>query len=73
MVNSMIFPIKFFIVPNCKLAKVSTNQSEYNYQNLIADNFRYIVENKRPKKYVEILSEYQYWQFRQFRLSFFDY
>lgn len=56
--SAMIYPSKVRIVPNCKLAKVTPNHTEKNYQKLLSGKSRKLVEKKHHKKYGEIISEY---------------
>lgn len=56
--SNFFSPSKVRVVPNCKLAKVTHNLSEQNYQKLLDGKSRKIVEKKHHKKFGEILSEY---------------
>lgn len=55
---SMIYPSKIRIVPNCKLAKVTSNLSDDKYNKLLNNKARQLVEKKKHKKHGEIVSKY---------------
>ena len=54
----MLYPSKIRIVPNCKLAKVSPNLTDSQYDKAISGNPRKIREKKNHKKHGEIISTY---------------
>ena len=61
-----VSPAKIRIVPNCKLIKVTSNQSAQTFHNLLSGNSRKLVEKKHHKKFGEILSEYRITNFNDF-------
>ena len=54
----MIYPSKVRIVPNCKLAKITANHTDKQYQKLMDGKRRGIIEKKNHKKYGDIVTAY---------------
>ena len=72
-----IYPAKIRIVPNCKLVKITGNQTETNYQKLLSGKNRGVVEKKKTKKRGELVSKYYISNVEGYDntdpLKFFDY
>ena len=56
--TKIIYPSKVRIVPNCKLAKLTANQTDEQYQKLMNGGRRGVIEKKNHKKYGEIVTKY---------------
>ena len=75
--NIQLYPSKVRIVPNCKLAKVTANRSEKQYDKLLAGKRQGVIEKKNHKKHGEIISDYFIVNAKGYDgtepLNFFDY
>ena len=76
--NIQLYPAKVRIVPNCKLAKVTANRTDKQYENLLSGKKNGgILEKKKNKKHGDIISTYKITNADGYGgtdpLSFFDY
>ena len=75
--NIQLYPAKVRIVPNCKLAKVTSNLKQSSYSKLINGKNAGIVEKKKLKKHGELVSTFTITNADGYGgtdpLSFFDY
>lgn len=76
--NVQLYPAKVRIVSNCKLAKVTANRTDKQYENLLSGKKNGgILEKKKNKKHGDIISTYQITNTEVYGgtdpLSFFDY
>ena len=76
--NIQLYPAKVRIVPNCKLAKVTANRTDKQYENLLSGKKNGgILEKKKNKKHGDIISTYKITNAEGYGgtdpLSFFDY
>lgn len=75
--NVQLFPAKVRVVPNCKLAKITANRTEKQYDRLLDGKKFTVVEKKKSKKRDEICSTFTITNAEGYEgtdpLTFFDY
>ena len=75
--NIQLYPTKVRIIPNCKLAKVTSNLKNSGYSKLINGKVAKIIEKKKLKKHDELVSTFTITNAEAYDgtapLTFFDY
>ena len=56
--NNMIYPSKIRIVPNCKLAKLTPNHTDNEYQKMMNGGNSGVIEKRNHKKFGKVVTKY---------------